>query len=307
MPLELYGANTPSLSRFMVNEETILWRYLDIGKYLDFLSTRKMWFSRVAEMRKLDPYEGALTRLDRENISRIINASSVDELLHVFNMGFIEHMSNDLNKLKVVYLSQVVRPEKNVLTNLISCWHANHGESDAMWALYSKRSAGVSIKSSIKRLRKAFSSNQRVIWAAKVNYDEYDDLSAMSSGIFDSILIKRPAFRHENEIRLIFHNLEGYEAPEWTEESQVYRVDPNRIVPSGGYLDCELVELVDEVVLSPLMPPYVADAIRSVTTALFPSIEIRQSMLASSANFEVALPPELSIMWKNYQSTGRLD
>jgi hypothetical protein len=72
-----------------------------------------------------------------------------------------------------------------------------------MWALYAQRDAGIAIKSSVQRVLNAFVSSKRSLGIAKVNYDSQSSLSAMTSGVYDSLLIKRHAFHHENEVRIM--------------------------------------------------------------------------------------------------------
>ena len=42
--------------------------------------------------------------------------------------------------------------------------------------------------------------------------------------------------------------LDGYEAPEWTEENQRYYVDQTKVTPPGVYIDCDIQSLIEEVV-----------------------------------------------------------
>jgi hypothetical protein len=59
-----------------------------------------------------------------------------------------------------------------------------------------------------------------------------------------SLLIKRHAFHHENEVRIIAWTGDGYEAPDWAEENQIYHVDIKKPVPSGVYVDCDVHSLI---------------------------------------------------------------
>ena len=141
---------------------------------------------------------------------------------------------------QLIFLSSIPRVEVNVYTHSLSCWHENSHESDAMWALYAQRNAGIAVKSTVRRVLDAFASSPRIMSIAKVNYDSQSSLSAMTSGVYDSLLIKRHAFHHENEIRIIAGSYDGYEAPEWTEKNQQYILDLTKIVPSGVYVDCDI-------------------------------------------------------------------
>ena len=62
MPISIYGENNPALHPFMPDRNATVWRYMDIGKYLDLITQRQLWFTRVSELQKIDTYEGALTR-----------------------------------------------------------------------------------------------------------------------------------------------------------------------------------------------------------------------------------------------------
>ena len=233
----------------------------------------------------------------------MLAASSKEELKSVFNPTLVDSPSMTLNKLKLLFLTKVGHHDLNIYTKSISCWHQNSSESDAMWALYAQRNAGVAIKSTVPRVLKAFESTSRNINIAKVNYNTDDNLSAMTQGIHDSILIKRHAFHHENEIRIIASTLDGYENAEWTEANQTYNIDHNRQVSSGYYIDCDLNSLIDEVVISPLIPDYTYQAIETVSKEILSSIPIRKSILLAKDDYSINVSNELSVMLRHYQRT----
>ena len=37
MPISNYGENNPDLAKFMVPQGAVIWRYMDIGKFLDLI------------------------------------------------------------------------------------------------------------------------------------------------------------------------------------------------------------------------------------------------------------------------------
>jgi hypothetical protein len=209
---------------------------------------------------------------------------------------------------KLLFITKVPIIERNAYTASLSCWHENPSESDAMWALYAHRDAGIAIKSSVARLLSAFSSTDRIMFIAKVNYDSDDSLSAMTSGVCDSLLIKRHAFRHENEVRIISRSLDGYEAPEWTAENRIYNLDQTKIVPPGIHIDCNLHALIEEVVISPLAPTYACEALTNIGRLLIPDIPIRKSTLFSKREdiTRESFQPELISIWDHYIRTGHL-
>jgi hypothetical protein len=309
MPISLYGQNNPDLARFLPDPDATVWRYMDIGKYLDLITRRELWFTRISEFRKTDPYEGALTKYDTEKVTKILAAASTEEL----KTTLLRYREADLAALieqhpqkshlwfQLVFLTQLPIVEMNAYTYSVSCWHANPTESDGMWELYGKRDAGVAIKASVERLLRAFSSSARSLYVAKVSYDSENILSALTSGMIDSILIKRHAFRHEDEVRVIATTMDGYEAPDWTQENQTYRVDPSMKVPPGCYVACDLDVLIEEIVISPLMPDHAACAVETASRSFLRNTPIRKSTLLRREELPFIGSAKLAIMWAEYQ------
>ena len=179
MPITVYGEANPDLKRFIVTRDAVLWRYMDIGKYLDIITTEKMWFTRVSELRKTDPYEGTLTEYDENNTTQILAAKDKATLRGIFircgEPGLANIVDQEPNKsiywFQLVYLTKLPQVNMNAYTNSVSCWHENQAESDAMWALYARRDAGIAIKSTISRVLTAFDTTARSMYVAKVTYD----------------------------------------------------------------------------------------------------------------------------------------
>lgn len=101
------------------------------------------------------------------------------------------------------------------------CWTI-HQESDAIWRIYSHDKRGVTVKTTPRKLLKslnaaigAFSSISCFIGKVKYLekteiYDEYKKIAqriSQSDGkpLAESLLYKRAAFNHENEVRLLYH------------------------------------------------------------------------------------------------------
>ena len=240
-----------------------------------------MWFSRAIIFRQTDPYEGAPTQFDRQKRDRVLSAKTKDELQEAWPeiSSLMSQVPKSLSFFQALFLSKVQFLDINLYGHSISCWHENPSESDAMWALYAQRDAGIAIMSTVSRALNAFASSKRNIVVAKVNYDSTGGLSALTSGNYDSLLIKRHAFHHENEIRMIASSFDGYEAPEWSEDNQRYNLDFRKSVPSGVYVECDIQLLIEKIVLSPSMPSYCSDALETISKRLIPDIPIRKSTL----------------------------
>jgi len=92
------------------------------------------------------------------------------------------------------------------------CW-TRHAASDAMWRIYSPESDGVRIRSTPQKLMEsldsAYGASPRFI--GRVQYMPTKRLTQFakalslknSVGAAQTLLVKRPAFRHEREVRLL--------------------------------------------------------------------------------------------------------
>lgn len=121
------------------------------------------------------------------------------------------------------------------------CW-SFHSASDAMWRIYAPEKNGVRFRSTIATLaqglakahpqhtgakcrvgRVQYLSSQKLSQVADSTFDDY---GIGADELFGSLLVKRPAFSHEREIRLLYC--------EWDDEHAsdlyTYEVDPHVMV-----------------------------------------------------------------------------
>src|SRR3954469_12099038 len=89
-------------------DDTTLWRYMDLAKFLHLLESRSLWFSRLDQFD--DPLEGTFTD---------------SELAHFKSLPD-----------PTVGLSYVRGTAHIRATNFVSCWREGAEESMAMWDLY---------------------------------------------------------------------------------------------------------------------------------------------------------------------------
>ncbi|SFK47336.1 Protein of unknown function [Lysobacter sp. cf310] len=107
------------------------------------------------------------------------------------------------------------------------CWTRNR-DSDAMWRIYSAAQTGVRIGTTSRALFSSFYQESDTFASLKyligsVDYQSRADIERfLSETTFTdlafggqphrfgrTLLVKRPEFSHENEIRLLFHDVEG--------------------------------------------------------------------------------------------------
>jgi len=105
------------------------------------------------------------------------------------------------------------------------CW-TRHKASDAMWRIYSPESNGVRIRTTVPKLAASLATTlgewkNVQCFIGKVKYLNNSKLMAFANNVFKrhinppahilakTLLVKRPAFRHENEVRLLYFEKEN--------------------------------------------------------------------------------------------------
>ncbi|WP_430615456.1 hypothetical protein [Flavobacterium sp. JP2137] len=154
--------------------DTIIWKYIDLSKFLDLLLAKKMFMSRSDKFE--DQYEGTFSEPTYEEIKKI----AID---------------------KPEFLDFYKSHRKNVV---ISSWHINEYESFAMWQIFTKNNEGLAIQSTLGRLQQALESEDRIPqYIGEVNYIDYKKEHIPFNDSFFPFLFKRKSFQYEKEIRVI--------------------------------------------------------------------------------------------------------
>ncbi len=158
-----------------INEDhTVVWKYLDLSKFLDMLISKKLFMSRSDKFE--DQYEGTFSEPTFEEIKKI----SAD------NPDFLDHYKQHRKKVA------------------ISSWHANEYESFAMWQIFTKNNEGLAIQSTIGRLKKAVQPEINFEqYIGEVNYIDYKKDFIPFDDNFFPFLFKRKSFQYEREVRII--------------------------------------------------------------------------------------------------------
>lgn len=160
--------------RLPENPDTIVWKYLDLSKFVDLLLYQKLFMSRSDKFE--DQYEGTFSEPTFEEIHKL----STD------NPDFLDFYKTH---------------RKNVV---ISSWHINEYESFAMWQIFTQKNEGLAIQSTLKRLQQSLVAEttfEQHIGA--VNYIDYKKEYIPFDNTFFPFLFKRKSFQYEREIRII--------------------------------------------------------------------------------------------------------
>ncbi len=154
--------------------DTIVWKYLDLSKFLDLLLCRRLFMSRSDKFE--DQYEGTFSEPTFEELKKISEHKP----------GFLDTYKNH---------------RKNVV---VSSWHINEHESYAMWQIFTKNNEGLAIQSTVGRLQQALMPEadyeQHI---GEVKYIDYKKEHIPFDNDFFPFLFKRKSFQYEREVRII--------------------------------------------------------------------------------------------------------
>ncbi|WP_396192605.1 hypothetical protein [Flavobacterium sp.] len=165
--------NNPNIT-LPEDPDTIVWKYLDLSKFLDLLLSRKLFMSRSDKFE--DQYEGTFSEPTYEEIKK----------LSVNNPEFLNYYKSHREKV------------------VISSWHINEYESFAMWQIFTQNSEGLAIQSTIGRLQKAMEVEKDFNqYIGEVNYIDYKKEYIPFDDMFFPFLFKRKSFQYEREVRII--------------------------------------------------------------------------------------------------------
>ena len=155
------------------DDNTIIWKYLDLSKFLDLLISKRLFMARSDKFE--DQYEGTFSEPTYEEIKKLLEDNPK-------------------------YLDAYKSKRKNIV---ISSWHANSYESYAMWQVFTKNNEGLAIQSTVGRLKKSLTEPKANQYIGEVNYIDYKKEHIPFDDDFFPFLFKRKSFQYENEIRVI--------------------------------------------------------------------------------------------------------
>lgn len=165
--------NNPDI-KLPENPDTIIWKYLDLSKFLDLLMSRKLFMSRSDKFE--DQYEGTFSEPTFEEIRKL----SID------NPDFLKFYKTHRERVA------------------ISSWHINEYESFAMWQIFTQNSEGLAIQSTIGRLQESLHlENNYKQYIGEVNYIDYKKEYIPFDDMFFPFLFKQKSFQYEREVRVI--------------------------------------------------------------------------------------------------------
>jgi hypothetical protein len=238
----------------ITDPDTVLWRYVDLYKWLDMLQTSELHLTRADLME--DRWEGAYSDV---NIAMRPSLYGKDWAMMAPSMARIYEFGRTHTYL--------------------NCWYIGAGESYAMWKIYDAIGKGVAIRTTAGRLKDALvGSHKPALSGAKVQYVDYSTTLIPESNLFYPYVHKRLSFSHESEYRLL--TMWTPEALETDADGRAIRMKPD-VPPSFLRETVDLNRLVEAVYVSPDAPGWAARVVEEVTGKYMTGLDICHSDLAA--------------------------
>lgn len=212
---------------FDIPDETKIWKYLDLFKYLDIIKSKTLFLSR-ADLFK-DRYEGR--GHDRETIAKKLRDDLQFEIPR-----FLPETIADVNE----YIRE---------NSYVNCWHINDFESSVMWDAYSNPNGGLAIQSTVGSL-KASIIDPADVYVSQVKYSRND--IPLANAMYP-LLFKREEFNDERELRVFISNI--------TDLSPTGLKSKNLNIPKFTKISIDSTLLIEQVFFHPLTPQWVANSI----------------------------------------------
>lgn len=181
-----------------VKPATKLWRYMDLSKFLHMLETKSIFFARADNLG--DPFEGASGVADRESEWDSYYLDFFKSAIRNPPVGGAPPEAEVEVDAAMLLRQMREGAEADRKSTFVSCWHANDGESEALWRLYCPpTSAGVALETTADRLTAALKDSD-----IELGQVQYVDFRRSFAGLHDRIFWKRSSLKHEAEVRAVF-------------------------------------------------------------------------------------------------------
>ena len=283
----------PSFDRPSVT--TRLWRYTDLSKFIDLLSSGKLWLTNAEILAADDPYEGTPGAVQFPH--RMWR--TLDEVPEQLRAQILEmHSRGTDGGPEAAFGGWFMGEEQRCITTqsgrrdyYINCWHASDYESVAMWKIYGSPGAGVAIVTNCARLEAALSENSEVFYIGAVQYRDPSFVQIGYPNAFDPIMLKRSSYSYEQEVRLVhWHTGELHDAladSSWNDETMRFDdiIDDPRPVRPGMSFNCNIDVLIEGVIVSPFAPLWYAPMIERVRERFGHRFPIQRSTLLDAPLF----------------------
>ena len=268
---------------------TRLWRYIDVPKFIELMTSRALWLSNAEVLATDDPYEGLPGAVQfPHRMWRSIN--EVPEQLRVQILAMCS--SGTDGTPEAAFRGWFMTEEQRCIMTrsgrrdfFVNCWHAADHESVAMWKIYGAPGAGVAVITNGARIETALVESAEQLHLGAVEYRDPAAIQIGTSNAFDTIMVKRASYKYESEVRLVhWHTGSFHDALEnfaWNEETMRFDdlIEDTRPIKPGMVFKCDVDVLVERVIISPFAPPWYAGMIERMRDMLGHRFPVHMSNL----------------------------
>lgn len=246
--------------------ETVIWRYMDLTKFLSILETGTLFFPTLNMLRKIDPWEGSWS-----------------------NFNFAEYVGGTEESQKAsrdwLFPRQYEVFSKQMC---ISCWYMKEDETRAMWKWFLTGSEGIAVRTTFGELKQCFDydhsswhymggnfSDRKVhLIGGAVQYIDWE-YPPENTHTLQQAMFKDKSFEHERELRIVarLHAIPGSlpfdldEEGKWVEDT-TFELSPSVLKQinelNGIYLPILRDQLIKDVYIAPTAPHWFAELVESI-------------------------------------------
>ncbi|TAL63078.1 MAG: hypothetical protein EPN88_12705 [Bacteroidetes bacterium] len=202
-----------------LEDHQLLWRYMDLPKFVSMLETKGIWLARADTVK--DKHEGKMPDEMRANIENAYASGKLED-----NQKTDIKNADDFQD----YL---------VKNTFISCWHKNFDENMAMWEIYGKNSNAIAVQTTVKKVRDSVDPSGLQGFSLIMKDVQYKNADEVKGDINyeECFFRKRRPYEYEKEVRI---SLDTYDVRAPTKKN-----------PDGFVLSCELNMFIEEIIVHP--------------------------------------------------------
>lgn len=214
-----------------LTEDEVLWRYMDLPKFISMLEQKALWLARADTFR--DMHEGRFP----------------DDMRKAIEKAYEDFSDDDKSPVKDAEDFQ----EYLLKNTFISCWHKNFDENMVMWEIYGKNTNAITIQTTVKNMKNNIDSSSLTghsLILKSVSYQKADEISGVIP-YEDCFFRKRPHFAFEKEVRV---SLDTYS-----------RLNPSKKTAYGYKLPVQINRFIEKILVHPDSQDWFMDVVNSIT------------------------------------------
>jgi hypothetical protein len=245
-----------------IDDNSVLWRYQDISRYLDLLLKQQLFFCRADRFE--DPFEGQFNRQGKEELVK----HQAEKIARKKPQHAITEIKQEIENFTEKHIAQ-----RSFVT--INAWHYNTSENYAMWKIYARGTYGIAIQTTYERLKRCFDAGDKDIFIGKVSYYDAGSEPVPLGNTLLPFLRKRNIYSYENEVRCC--HVISHEDKEFNWQAQ----DTN----DGIFIDVDINTLIERIYISPYSPKWIRDIVAGINEKFSINKEIVHSTVFDSTDY----------------------